>query len=224
MQHEGIAEHTLSCHQPSTRAGCQSQSTRTWSRQTAKPWNSSLSNQVPSPQNTFHNEMQFHTSQKTSPRNNDKWRKIPDFLAWLNNKIQSKEQNKQRKGRGKEDIHHHCDDIFNLIRDFFHCRNLKQNCNKRRHLSSREILLQCQKQKTPKVPKFQWCRLHNKVDIIILFKLPSWCRHKPTVFLTWGRATSHIQHMIDPNISAKSKLSSTKNFISHTYCLPLTLQ
>jgi hypothetical protein len=42
--------------------------------------------------------------------------------------------------------------------------------------------------------------------------------------LTWGRATSHIQHMIDPNISAKSKLSSTKNSISHTYCLPLTLQ
>ncbi len=156
MQHEGIADHTLSCHQPSTRAGCQSQSPEPEAGKLQNHETVGLSNQAPAPpKKTFHNEMQFHTSQKTSPRNNDKWRKIPDFLAWLNNKIQFKEQNKQRKGRGKEDIHHHCDDVFNLIRDFFHCRNLKQNCNKRRHLSSREILLQCQKQKTRKVPKFQ---------------------------------------------------------------------
>jgi hypothetical protein len=39
-------------------------------------------------------------------------------LAWLNNKIKFKEQNEQRKGRGKEDIHRHCDDILNIIRDF----------------------------------------------------------------------------------------------------------
>jgi hypothetical protein len=161
FQHEGIAEHTLSCHEPSTRAGCQLQSIRTWSRQTAKPWNSSLSNQAPPKLSTMKCSFTLHKRQVQGTMTNRE-RFQTSWHGWTT-----------RSSSGKEDIHHHCEDIFNLIRDFFHCRNLKQNCNKRRHLSSREILLQCQKQKTPKVPKFQWCRLHSKVDIIILFKLPS---------------------------------------------------